>query len=188
MASANSDAGGCFEINFTVPVSEHGEHTITVSDSTTTNEMTFTMESDPPPTPRLLLPATASKVTETPTFNWENVNDPSGVSYILQVAADANFSNVVMQKEGLTTNEYTLTEAESLAPRKKEEPYYWRVRATDRASNVGEWSEHGSFYMGLILATPPGWVQWGLTGLGITLFGFLFGTFLNRLRRLAIGD
>ncbi len=188
MASTTTQASGSFEVNFTTPVSEHGEHTITVSDSTTTSDLTFTVESDPPPTPRLLLPANASKVSETPTFSWETVSDPSGVYYVLQVAADKNFSDVVLSQEAMTSPEYTLTEGESLPPRKKEEPYYWRVRAIDRASNVGEWSETGSFYMGLILATPPGWVQWGLTGLGITLFGFLFGTFLNRLRRLAIGD
>lgn len=188
MASAKTETSGSFEINFTTPVSEHGDHTVTISDSTTTTDLTFTIESDPPPTPRLLLPANSSKVSGTPNFSWEAVTDPSGVTYVLQVASDENFSTIVIEKTGLDVTEVTLTEGESLQPRKKEEPYFWRVRAIDRASNKGQWSSPGSFYMGLILATPPGWVQWGLTGLGITLFGFLFGTFLNRLRRLAIGD
>ena len=124
----------------------------------------------------------------TPQFSWESVEDPSSVTYSLQVAADANYSEVVIIKSALTDPEYTITEGERMEPVKKETPYYWRVRATDRASNNSEWTSSGTFYMGISLAKPPSWVQWGLTGLGITLFGFLFATFLNRLRRLALGD
>ena len=116
------------------------------------------------------------------------MEDPSGVYYILQVATDENFSNLIIDKGELTDPEYTVTTGESLTPTKKENPYYWRVRAIDYADNKSKWSAKGSFYMGITIATPPGWVQWGLTGLGITLFGFLFGTFLNKLRRLTIGD
>ncbi len=186
--TAKTNANGKFEVSFNVPVSKKGEHTITATDSTTTSKMTFTMESEAPPAPKLLLPVSGTKVSETPTFGWERVTDPSGVSYTFQVATDENFSNLVLEKSGLTDPEYNVTAGESLKPVKKETPYYWRVRAIDRADNNGKWSGKGSFYMGLTIAAPPGWVQWGLTGLGITLFGFLFGTFLNRLRRLTLGD
>ena len=185
---ANTSASGTFEINFNVPVSEHGDHTVTITDSVNTAEMVFTMESSPPQAPRLLLPASGSKVSETPTFSWESVTDPSGVTCTLQVSSDPNFSAIALTKSNLTALEYIVTEGEKLQPRKQEAPYYWRVKAIDRASNIGEWSTPGSFYMGISLAAPPGWIQWGLTGLGITLFGFLFGTFLKRLRNLAIGD
>ena len=188
VVKTNTDANGTFETNFNVPVSQHGEHAITATDTANTGEIVFTMESDSPPTPKLLLPANASKTSQTPQFSWEPVSDPSGVSYTLQVAADTNFSAIVLVKSSLNDSEYIVTEGGRLPPVKKEAPYYWRVRAIDRASNEGDWSTAGSFFMGISLAKPPGWIQWGLTGLGITMFGFLFGTFLNRLRRLAIGD
>jgi len=188
VVKATTDANGTFETNFGVPVSEHGEHTVIATDTANTMEITFTMEADSPPVPQLLLPANATKVSQTPQFSWEAVTDPSGVVYTLQVASDSNFSELVLIKDGLADTEYLVAEGERLAPAKKEAPYYWRVRAIDRASNKSNWSGAGSFYMGISLAAPPGWVQWGLTGLGVTLFGFLFGTFLNRLRRLAIGD
>jgi len=188
VVKTNTDENGTFETNFNVPVSEHGEHTVIATDAANVGEMAFTMEADPPPAPQLLLPANATRVSQTPQFSWDAVTDPSGVTYSFQVASDANFSEVVLNKSGLSDTEYLVTEGERLAPAKKEAPYHWRVRAIDRASNPGKWSGTGTFYMGITLAAPPGWIQWGLTGLGITLFGFLFATFLNRLRRLAIGD
>ena len=188
VSTAKTDGNGSFEANFNVPASKSGEHKVTAADSSTSAEMTFTMEAEVPPTPRLILPASGAKVAETPTFAWEKVTDPSGVTYTFQLATDENFSDMVLNKNGLTDLEYTMTSGESLKPVKKENPYYWRVRATDKAMNKGNWSTNGSFYMGISIASPPGWVQWGLTGLGITLFGFLFGTFMNRLRRITIGD
>ena len=188
VVKTTTDANGTFETNFNIPVSQYGEHTIIATDTTNTGEMVFTMESNAPPVPKLLLPANNTKVSQTPQFSWERVTDPSGVTYTIEVASDANFSTVVLTESGLTDPEYIITEGERLAPAKEEAPYFWRVRAIDRASNKSQWSTAGSFYMGISLAAPPGWIQWGLTGLGITLFGFLFGTLLNRLRRLAIGD
>jgi hypothetical protein len=188
VATAKIDANGNFEVSFNAPVSNHGEHIVTLSDDTTVLEMTFTMESEPPPVPRLLLPSNGAKVAETPDFDWEAVTDPSGITYSLQVASDNTFSNLVVDKSGLTEDEYVVTSGESLPPVKEEFPYYWRVKATDQAQNESEWSAKGSFYMGISIAAPPGWVQWGLTGLGITLFGFLFMTFLNKLRRFTMGD
>jgi hypothetical protein len=188
VVSTETDETGRFEAIFCVPKSKHGVHTVTVTDSTTTAEMEFTMEDTAPDAPRLLLPESGTKVSETPAFGWEHVEDPSGVTYVLQVASDENFSNLVIDKGNLIDPEYAVTSGENLIPVKKENPYFWRVRAIDGADNKSQWSAKGSFYMGITIATPPGWVQWGLTGLGITLFGFLFGTFLNKLRRLAIGD
>jgi hypothetical protein len=188
VATTSTDDSGKFKALFSVPKSKHGKHTITVTDSATTATMEYTMEETAPDAPRLLLPESGTKVSETPTFGWEQVNDPSGVTYDFQVASDQNFSTLLIDKGGLTDPEYVVTAGESLLPTKKESPYYWRVRAIDNADNKSQWSAKGSFFMGSTLATPPGWVQWGLTGLGITLFGFLFGTFLNKLRRLAIGD
>ena len=71
VATAKVNANGSFEASFNAPVSKHGEHLVTLSDGTTVSEMTFTMESEPPPVPRLLLPANNAKVAETPDFKKE---------------------------------------------------------------------------------------------------------------------
>jgi len=149
--SATVDVEGAFSITFSVPVSRSGEHTVSASDGANTMEATFSMESAPPPAPKLILPVNATETAETVYFDWENVSDPSGVSYALVVASDANLSDVLFTKEGLTDSEYTLSEEEKLPP-SKETPYYWRVRSIDSASNVGEWSTIDSFY---VAAPPP---------------------------------
>jgi hypothetical protein len=188
VSTAKTDSSGNFEAVFKIPESRHGKHLITISDKITTAELTFTVESEPPPVPKLLAPESGAKVNETPTLSWGTVTDPSGITYTLQIAADENFSSLVQDKSGLNVTEFTVPLEESLLPVKQETPYYWRVRATDRAQNASDWSTKGSFYTGVSIVTPPGWIQWGLTGLGITLFGFLFGTFLQRLRRIVTGD
>jgi len=111
---------------------------------------------------------------EAPThFDWEDITNPSGISYVLVVASDANLSDVLFTKEGLTDSEYTLSEEEKLPP-SKETPYYWRVRAVDGVSNVGEWSAPGSFYVGFsFFSAMPGWTKYSLTGLGLVLLCFL---------------
>ena len=142
--------GGAFSVTFSIPVSRAGGHTVTATDGANTIEATFTVESTPPPMPKLLLPINATETAETVYFDWENVSDPSGVSYALVVASDANLSNVLFTKEGLADSEYTLSEEEELPP-SKEASYYWRVRAVDVASNVGEWSAPGVILCGLLL-------------------------------------
>jgi len=47
----------------------------------------------------------------------------------------------------LTDSEYTLTKEEKLAAVKKEEPYYWRVKAIDGAANESKWSTPALFYV-----------------------------------------
>lgn len=149
--SAIVDVGGAFSVTFGIPVSCAGGHTVTTTAGANSIGATFTVESTPPPTPKLLLPADATETAEAVYFDWENVSDPSGVSYALVVASDANLSDVLFTKEGLTDSEYTLSEEEKLPP-SRETPYYWRVRAIDRASNMGEWSTIDSFY---VAAPPP---------------------------------
>jgi len=95
VVKTNTDENGTFETSFNVPVSEHGEHTVIATDAANVGEMAFTMEADPPPAPQLLLPANATRVSQTPQFSWDAVTDPSGVTYSFQVASDANFSEVV---------------------------------------------------------------------------------------------
>jgi hypothetical protein len=70
----------------------------------------------------------------TPTLSW---SEPSGVQeYTLQIDDSPDFDSPVLTKSDLTTNSYTLTEAEALS----DGVYYWRVRAYDAAGNAsGLW-------------------------------------------------
>ncbi|MFH1003084.1 MAG: PPC domain-containing protein [Chloroflexota bacterium] len=148
VATTAADASGLFSANFKAPKSTHGEHTIIVSDGTTTKQFAFVMESTPPETPQPQLPMMATKVEQPVTFDWEPVTDPSGVTYTLQIAQGPSFTPLVLQKKDLTTTEYTLSTVEELPPTSKEAPYYWRIKATDGAGNESPWTSPGTFYTG----------------------------------------
>jgi len=110
-------------------------------------------------------------------FDWQDVTDPSGVTYTLQLARNENFTDIVLKKE-LTQSKYTMTEAEELESTKKDEPYWWRVKATDGATNESGWSGAGSFYVGFVFALPD-WAIYLLMGVGGLLL-FFIGFFVGR--------
>jgi hypothetical protein len=148
VTTATTDNNGDFSAPFDIPPSDSGEHVLTVSDGETTKRFTVTVESEAPPAPGLLLPADGSETRAQAYLDWQDVTDPSlPVAYSLQVASEQNFSSLVLEKEGLTDSEYTLTEEEQLAAVKKYAPYYWRAKARDSANNEGEWSDPWSFYV-----------------------------------------
>ncbi|GAH62332.1 unnamed protein product, partial [marine sediment metagenome] len=178
VATAPADSSGVFSVTFSAPASIGGDHTITASDTYNTKQFIFTMESTPPPVPEPLLPEIAAKAKAEAYFDWEGVIDPSGVTYTLQIASDADFNNIVLAQAGLADSEYTVTEEEKLESVSKEEPYYWRVRAIDGASNKSAWTGAGSFRVGFIF-TMPSWAIYLLFGLGALLFGVL-GFWLGR--------
>ncbi|MBN2098516.1 MAG: leucine-rich repeat domain-containing protein [Dehalococcoidia bacterium] len=72
----------------------------------------------------------------TPSFDWSNVSDPTGVTYWLQIANDYNFTSLMLDKAALTVSEYTLDELEALADGK----YYWRVCAVDGLGHQSTWT------------------------------------------------
>jgi hypothetical protein len=154
VATTTADANGTFYISFGAPVSIHGHHTVIVSDTINTIETTFTMESEPPPIPELLSPENGSRQNSRPSFNWGPVSDPSGVTYTLQIATDNSFSTLLLEKQGLTQSQYTLSQQEGLRPTDSETPYYWWVRAIDGASNESAWSTPRTFYVRFL----PQWV------------------------------
>lgn len=183
-------AQGSFTQSFKVPVSKSGPHTITASDGVNSQKVVFTVESTPPLAPTLQLPADGDRSTKDIHFEWGTVNDPSGVTYTFEVADDAKFSNVIMSQSNVTANYIDITEESKMLPG-REKPYYWRVKAVDRASNEGQWSMVSSFYKGHTIVTiinnMPDWVKWILVGLGLVLFGFMFfwiGHTIKKLRRL----
>jgi hypothetical protein len=99
----------------------------------------FSMENTPPDAPRIASPKDGARVgyvgDTKVTFDWTDVTDPSGVYYTLQISNRLDFSNMLLEVPKLTRSEYTLTEAESLAPGE----YFWRVKATDKAGNSSAW-------------------------------------------------
>jgi hypothetical protein len=113
-------------------------------------------------------------------FEWFAVVDLSlPVTYDLQIATNASFTDILVEHTELPNAEYTLTEEEKLDSTSDEEPYYWRVRAVDAASNVSSWSGATSFTVGFSFSGLPGWLLYTLIGVGGVIL-FVFGFWLGR--------
>ena len=166
---APADGKGSFNITVKVPANTGGgDHLITGSDTSAVASATFTTESEAPKAPVLLSPEAGAKLGElgsTPvSFRWEPVQDPSGVSYTLELSHSPDFAGVVLRKEGLKVNEYTLTKSEALA----NGDYYWRVKAVDGALNESPWSASQSMIVqGFELSLLTLFVVLGLAIIGI---------------------
>ncbi|MFC1983315.1 IPT/TIG domain-containing protein [Chloroflexota bacterium] len=148
IATTTVQSSGAFSTQFAAPASRSGAHTVTVS-GTMTRQFSFTIESTPPPVPVLSMPTDGSESKSEVSFDWQDATDPSlPVTYVLQVSSNRSFSSVVFEKRELPASEYTLaTESDKLAAVKKENPYYWKVKAVDGASNESDWSTPRSFYV-----------------------------------------
>ena len=97
-----------------------------------------------PPVPTLVSPTDGTTTDDTtPTFDWSDVTDPSGVTYTLEIGT--------LTKTGLTTSTYTLTSGEALS----DGNYSWRVRAVDGASNAGDWSDAWTLKVETVPSPPP---------------------------------
>jgi len=178
LATVTTDGNGAFSVTVTIPSSTGGNHTITVTDGHTTKQFSFVMESQAPLTPEPLLPAEATKSKAEAFFDWGDVDsDPSGVTYSLQVGADANFTNIILEKTGLTDSEYLVTEEEKLESVGKDEPYYWRARAVDGASNASAWTTPIPFRVGFVFSLPSWgiYVLLGIVALFLGVLGFWLG-------------
>jgi hypothetical protein len=181
VVTARADDNGRLSVGFIVPPSIAGSHMVIASDGVTTLTSIFTMESQAPPVPLLLLPEVGGTSEAEAYFRWEDVRDPSGVNYTLQVATDATFSDMVLEKEGLLHSEYLVSEGEELAPTKAEAPYYWRVRAVDGASNEGDWSPAYLFYVGS--SWLDNWLLYAVCGFGILLLSLIVFFLVKRSAR-----
>lgn len=174
-----TDSNGVFAAAFAIPPSKFGNHIITASDGTNTSEVDFVVESTPPPMPALLLPQIGDKVISPIRFVWRDVNDDSPpVTYTFQIATSSDFSmtSTVLEKTGLTRTEYSVTEEESLRLGIGEKPYYWRVKATDGATNEGNWANTGTFYV--VSSGMPTWAIIVIAVLG-GIFLLAIGFFIN---------
>jgi hypothetical protein len=151
VATIVADNNGSFQFVFKVPMTQHGEHIISVSDGTDIKELVFEIESEAPPVPAPLLPGDGSTTRAATYFDWEDVDDPSlPVRYQLQIASDGDFAFLVMEIT-LAESEYTMGDETAVAAVTKDAPYYWRVKAVDGAANESDWSAPRSF---LVLAPP----------------------------------
>jgi hypothetical protein len=181
-ATVTANADGNFTTIFIVPPSIAGSHVIKATDGATTAAASFIMESVVPPMPVSQKPEIAGTAEEKARFDWSDVSDPSGVSYTLQVASDADFSTIAVEKSGLPLSEYTLAEDEKLAPA-GQKAYYWRVRAVDGASNEGGWSTVGLFYVGFSGTAMSGGVWYILYGvIALAVAGLVFWFYRRRSR------
>jgi len=165
---------GSFSFTFKIPKSAPGSHTITATDGTNSMEVIFFMEEGAPPIPQPLEPEMDTIPERPEKFEWYGVTDPSGVTYTLQIAKDKNFTDVVLEKEGLTKSEYTMTqtEDEKLESTEDGDGYWWRVRTTDGASNMSSWSGTKSFVVGSVI-TIPDWAKYLLGAVGGSLLFFI---------------
>ncbi|MFC2025423.1 IPT/TIG domain-containing protein [Chloroflexota bacterium] len=178
--TATVNANGTFSASFKVSAGSGGEHTVIATDDINTKQLTFVMESNPPSTPPPLKPEMDIKAKAQAYFDWEDVTDPSGVTYTLQIATDESFTenSMVLEKVGIILSEYTLSKEEKLESVSKEAPYYWRVKAVDGASNESQWTGTGAFYVGFSLGLHQG-IIYTLFGVGTFLIG-IFGFWLGR--------
>jgi hypothetical protein len=151
--TAETNGQGSFEISFPAPASQHGEHQVAAGYAGENHASAiFTMESNHPDRPVLMSPADRSRVgligKETPTFEWSEVSDDSGVHYRLQIATSGDFvaSSLVASVTGLTEASYTLDDTQALP----NGTYYWTVQAVDGAQNESDWTAARSFRVGLL--------------------------------------
>ena len=174
--STISGNDGSFSYAFEIPEMKSGENIISVTDGVNHLQVTFFMESVAPTTPQPILPAIDSKPERPVTFDWKDVTDPSSVTFVLQVARDKGFADMVIEKQGLVESQYTMsqTEDEMLESTKKAANYWWRVKAVDGAGNDSRWTSVRSFNIGFVSAM-AGWLKYLLIGLGaLVLLGIAF--------------
>ncbi|MEJ2739844.1 MAG: IPT/TIG domain-containing protein, partial [Dehalococcoidia bacterium] len=141
-SSLTTDLDGSFSTSFPAPDNMSGDIKIVATDSEgVTASGVFSMETTAPPVPRIAAPKDGGRVgyigDVKVTFDWTDVEDPSGVHYELEISTQSNFSTTLLKVTDLNDSQYTLTEAEALSHGE----YYWRVRAIDDAGNASDWTQ-----------------------------------------------
>jgi hypothetical protein len=176
VASVSADNAGSFSASFVVPTTQSGDHTITVTDGTTTKSFPFKLVADVPAAPTNVYPAVGAKADNPAKFQWNTVTSKNGtVVYEFQIASDVTFNTIIIDQKGLSVGAYELTTQQKLKSAGSKNPYYWRVRATNAAGDTGDWSTASSFTVGFQF---PNWLIYLLIGVGAVIIfaiGFLIG-------------
>lgn len=149
---ADPAAGGTITLG-TAAAAAPGDYEITLfatdgAASPTERSVSFgvTVASGTPGAASLLAPADAAAGTpRQPVFTWSD--DPSAVSYTIEVASDAAFADIVATAE---VDEATWTSGTPLAPLTT---YHWRVRANSPCGDSA-WSSAFSFTTGVTFPEP----------------------------------
>ncbi|WP_420555036.1 FecR domain-containing protein [Neptuniibacter marinus] len=113
---------------------------------------TFTLNAHPQP-PFPMAPNNKATIRgEAPVLEWTQSSE--AVSYRLQIASDQQFSNILLDRPSLTSNQFTASE---LLPTNT---YYWRVASLAGDGELGPYSTQRSLTIKPIPATPePALVQ-----------------------------
>ena len=110
-------------------------------------------------------------------FDWEDVTDDSlPVIYGLQIATDEAFSanSIVLEESGIELSEYTVASEDRLNTVTQDAPYYWHVKAVDRAYNEGEWSDTRTFHVGFGMSLPQYVIYIIIIGAALLFAAFTF--------------
>ena len=135
------------------------------------SQQTYTSTMSIPPTPQLLGPGSGAKLEaygsvidviygivknigglfQSPnpsqndsvltTLTWKIDGDATGVTYTLQIAKTADFSDEVLLKDDIATSSFDLYKSNFLLSG----TYYWRVKASGDAGGVSPWSNSWNF-------------------------------------------
>ncbi len=181
VASVMAELGGIFVTTFRVPVQTAGDHAMTITDGINTNELTFTIEVEPPSVPTPLLPEMGVTVKTPVFFDWESVGSADHpVTYTLQIATDSEFpeKDIITEKGELSGSDYTLTGEEAVRLNIYDTPLYWRVRAVGETGTEGEWTGAGEFQVSKPFSVPS-WALITMAGIGGLLL-FLIGYFVGK--------
>ena len=174
VATGTVESNGTFNIPFYAPSASSGSHIIEATDGTNVIKYGFFMENTPPPKTQILLPESGTKADAEAFFDWSDVTDDSGVTYTLQIATDPDFSYIALEQEGIEASEFTILPQNKLVAVTPEAPYYWRVRAVDKAFNEGEWSDPATFHVGFGMNMPQAVIYVIIVGAALLLAVFTF--------------
>jgi hypothetical protein len=175
VATGTVESNGTFNIPFYAPSSSSGPHIIEATDGTNVIRYSFVMENTPPAKTRLLLPETGTKADAEAFFDWEDVTDDSGITYTLQIyTGNSGEPYIVLEEEGIEVSEFMIPPQNKLNAVTPEDPYYWRVRAVDKAFNEGEWSDPSTFYVGFGMNMPQAVIYIIIIGAALLLAVFTF--------------
>ncbi len=161
-ATAVTDDNGSFSVTFQAPFSPGKDHTVTATGiKGAVAQATYSSTMTTPPTPQLLGPGSGAKIqiynsvvdvifsifnssqkdSLLTTLTWKIDGDTTGITYTLQLAKTADFSNEVLLKDNIAAASFDLYKSNLLSAG----TYYWRVKATGDSGGVSSWSNSWNF-------------------------------------------
>jgi hypothetical protein len=183
LGSVVVDENSFFSVEIVLPPGKSGPHRLNAAGAFAAATREYIMESQAPSVPVTKSPRITGTSGDAPLLDWVPVNDPSGVTYELQVAADKDFAALLVDKRNLGGAEYIFTPDESARLHRGGAACYWRVRAVDGASNLSDWTPPSSFYIGFSWMGVPPWMMYTAAGAGLLI---LVGMYFYYKKRSAV--